>query len=241
MVGVMAMEEITYLKWSKMLKGFEIFEGIEESEIDRLMNCLNPRISEYKKNEHISIEKDGIRRIGIVMKGEVTILKENEAGDRVIIGKVRQNGGFGEMLAFSGNDQLSISVMASKDSKILFLTPGQVLGTCAKLCSGHKRLIQNMLKIVTKKGVQLNRKIDYLSIKGIRRKISTYLLEQMHESGKAYFTISLNRKEMAEFLNVSRPSLSREMIRMKEEGLIDFYKASFKILDEKSLRDCLHT
>ena len=236
---MIAMEEIINLRWSNMLKEFEIFEGIEASEIDRLMNCLKPRVSEYKKNEHISIEKDGIRRIGIVMGGEVTILKENEAGDRVIIGKVRRNGGFGEMLAFSGNDQLNISVMASKDSKVFFLTPGQVLGTCTKLCSGHKRLIQNMLKIVTKKGVQLNRKIDYLSIKGIRRKIATYLLEQMHESDEVYFTIPLNRKEMAEFLNVSRPSLSREMIRMKEEELIDFHKASFKILDEKKLRDCL--
>lgn len=233
------MEVISYTKWSTMMKGFEIFEGIEESEIDRLLNCLQPRVSEYKKNEHISIEKDGIRRIGIVMRGEVMILKENEVGDRVIIGKVKRNGGFGEMLAFSNSDQLNISVMASKDSRILFLTPKQVLGTCAKLCNGHKRLIQNMLKIVTKKGVQLNRKIDYLSIKGIRRKISTYLLEQMHESREACFTISLNRKEMAEFLNVSRPSLSREMIKMKEEGMIDFYKASFKILDEKSLRETL--
>ncbi len=233
------MEAISYTKWSTMMKGFEIFEGIEEPEIDRLLNCLQPRVSEYKKNEHISIEKDGIRRIGIVMRGEVMILKENEVGDRVIIGKVKRNGGFGEMLAFSNSDQLNISVMASKDSRILFLTPKQVLGTCAKLCNGHKRLIQNMLKIVTKKGVQLNRKIDYLSIKGIRRKISTYLLEQMHESGEACFTISLNRKEMAEFLNVSRPSLSREMIKMKEEGMIDFYKASFKILDEKSLRETL--
>jgi CRP-like cAMP-binding protein len=132
-------------------------------------------------------------------------------------------------------------VEVSKDSKILFLTPGQILGTCTKFCAGHKRLIQNMLKIVTKKGIQLNRKIDYLSIKGIRRKIATYLLEQVHQTGDLYFTIPLNRKELAEFLNVSRPSLSREMIKMQEEGLIDFYRASFKILNEEALRGCLRS
>jgi Mn-dependent DtxR family transcriptional regulator len=48
--------------------------------------------------------------------------------------------------------------------------------------------------------------------------------------------ISLKRNELAEFLNVSRPSLSREMIKMKDEGIIDFYKSSFKIIDIERLK-----
>lgn len=233
------MEDITLTKWSRILKGLEIFEGIEEAEIDRLLTCLQPRIRDYQRNEHVIIEKDGVRRMGIVMQGEVKIFKENEAGDRVMIGKVQKNGGFGEMLAFSNTEQMHVTVVVSKDSKILFLTPGQVLGTCTKLCSGHKQLIQNILKIVTKKGIQLNRKIEYLSIKGVRRKISTYLLEQLNQTGETYFTIPLKRKELAEFLNMPRPSLSRELIKMQEEGILEFYRSSFKILQKEKLRESL--
>jgi Mn-dependent DtxR family transcriptional regulator len=45
---------------------------------------------------------------------------------------------------------------------------------------------------------------------------------------------------MAELLNIPRPSLSRELIKMKQDGLIDFYKNRFKILDLKKLEKTLN-
>ena len=41
---------------------------------------------------------------------------------------------------------------------------------------------------------------------------------------------------MAEMLNIPRPSLSRELTNMKEDGLIDFYKNNIKILDLEGLK-----
>ncbi len=230
------MEEITYARWSNILKNFEMFEGIADDDIDSMLDCLQPKVVAYQKNELISMEENHTKRIGIILQGEVAVFKENEAGNRVIMGKFKRYDGFGEMLAFSEFHQWNIAVMAAKDCSILFLTPRQILGTCSKLCDGHKRLIQNMLKIVTKKGVQLNRKIEYLSMKSMRKKICTYLMEKYHDTGEKSFIIDLNRSELADFLNVSRPSLSRELIKMKEEGLIDFYKASFKILDLNAVK-----
>ena len=40
--------------------------------------------------------------------------------------------------------------------------------------------------------------------------------------------LGINRNEMAEYLNVSRPSMSREMGVMKEEGIIDYWKMKSK-------------
>jgi len=54
--------------------------------------------------------------------------------------------------------------------------------------------------------------------------------------GKTTFILPLKRNELADFLNVSRPSLSREMSRLMEEGIIDFHRASIKIKDLDSLR-----
>lgn len=230
------MEEITYARWSNILKNFEMFEGISDDDIDSMLNCLQPKVVAYQKNEMIKIEENDTKRIGIILQGEVSIFKEDAAGNRVIMGKFKRYDGFGEMLAFSDFHQWNISVMAITDCSILFLTPRQILSTCSKLCDGHKRLIQNMLKIVTKKGIQLNRKIEYLSMKSMRKKICTYLMEQYHDTGEKSFIIGMNRIELAEFLNVSRPSLSRELIKMKEEGLIDYYKASFKIVDLEKIK-----
>lgn len=48
--------------------------------------------------------------------------------------------------------------------------------------------------------------------------------------------LPMNRNELADFLNVTRPSLSREMSRLREEGVIDFHMESIKILQVDVLR-----
>lgn len=47
----------------------------------------------------------------------------------------------------------------------------------------------------------------------------------------------MNRQELAEFLNVKRPSLSRELSNMQRDGIIDVYRSSVKILDMERLRE----
>lgn len=48
--------------------------------------------------------------------------------------------------------------------------------------------------------------------------------------------LSMNRNELADFLNVARPSLSREMCRMRDEGMIDFHRSSVRIRDMEALK-----
>ncbi|HEY8349361.1 MAG TPA: helix-turn-helix domain-containing protein, partial [Clostridia bacterium] len=62
------------------------------------------------------------------------------------------------------------------------------------------------------------------------------LLEQYKKSGKTTFMLAMNRNELADFLNVARPSLSREMCRMRDEGMIDFHRSSVQIRDMEALK-----
>ncbi|NLO93742.1 MAG: winged helix-turn-helix domain-containing protein, partial [Clostridiaceae bacterium] len=50
--------------------------------------------------------------------------------------------------------------------------------------------------------------------------------------------LPMNRSQLADYLNVSRPSMSREMARMKDEGIIDYYLSAVKILDFDKLKKC---
>jgi CRP-like cAMP-binding protein len=105
------------------------------------------------------------------------------------------------------------------------------------MCVGHKQLMINMLEIVSDKALGLNRKVNYLSIKSMRGKIAKYLIEEYRKADKVMFEIRYNRNELAEFLNVSRPSMSRELSRMKEEGIIDYHQSTFKVIDVQALGD----
>ncbi|WP_066500888.1 Crp/Fnr family transcriptional regulator [Abyssisolibacter fermentans] len=225
-----------YTKWLNTLKKVKLFENIEVDELNRMLICLKPKIESYQKKEYITLAENEYTGIGIVLQGEVIVTKENAAGDRVIMAKLKENSIFGEMTAFSNNNKWPATVNASTDCTILFLPSDKIVGNCPRMCIGHKILIKNMLKLVSQKGLALNRKIEYLSMKSIRTKISVYLLEQYNIVRKNKFMIPLKRNELADFLNVSRPSLSREIIKMKDEGIIDFYKSSFEIIDIEALK-----
>jgi len=137
---------------------------------------------------------------------------------------------FGEIAAFAGNKVWSATVVAQTSCKIMFMTPEIILGTCKKQCISHRQLIGNMLNIVSKKAFSLNQKIHYLSMKSIREKLANYFLEQYKIQGQTTFVIPMKRNELADFLNVTRPSLSREMCKMRDEGVIEFYRESIKII-----------
>jgi len=71
----------------------------------------------------------------------------------------------------------------------------------------------------------------------MRGKICTYLLEEYNRTGDKNIILPLNRNELADFLNVSRPSMSREMGKMRDEGLINFHLTAIELLDIEGLKN----
>jgi CRP-like cAMP-binding protein len=92
-----------------------------------------------------------------------------------------------------------------------------------------------MLNILSNKALMLNKKIEHLSAKSIRGKISSYLLEEYGQNNETAFRMSMKRHELADYLGIPRPSLSREMITMKKEGIIDYNGSWVQINDVLTL------
>lgn len=226
-----------YETYKHILIKVPLFKGIEASELEHVLSCLKPTVRTYKKSECITLEGDTFSGIGVVLSGKVTVTKTNEVGERIIMTQLTEGGVYGEMMAFSSLKIWLASVVAESDCVILSLTPNAILSHCHHMCVGHKQLMLNMLEIVSNKALGLNRKVNYLSIKSMRGKLAKYLLESYHSSGDKLFDIDFNRNELAEFLQVSRPSMSRELAKMKDEGIIDYYQNSFKILNMEKLSD----
>jgi len=227
-----------YSQWMDMLLEIELFKGIDQEELTKILFCSNPSVRQYKKKEIITIEKSDFTGIGVVLEGEASVTKDTIAGDRIIISQIKKGDIFGEVAAFVDNKWLE-TVIAETDCHILFLSPDRIVGICPHMCIGHRILIQNTLKLVSKKAFELHKKVELLSLKTIRNKVSTYLLEQYFVKEKPLFKIPLKRNELAEYLNVPRPSLSRELANMQNEGLIEFHKNSFKILNFEGLKKCV--
>lgn len=216
-----------------------LFNEIDPMHIGSLLGCLNLKTKKYDEGEFIIRLHSIIEEVSIVVDGEVEVIKENKVGDRMIVGILGKGEIFGEGIVCTRKRMSPVSVRAKSRVEVAFIPYEKILMTCGESCGFHKQLIRNMLYVLGEKNYHLNQKIDYLILKGMREKLALYLLEQSDGEGQKAFNISLNRNDLAEYLNVSRSAMSRELSRMKEEGLIDFYKNSFKICDELELKKYL--
>ncbi|NLW46510.1 MAG: Crp/Fnr family transcriptional regulator [Firmicutes bacterium] len=213
-----------------------LFAGIDSADLTLMLGCLEPKLLSYQKNDFIAVAGEKFKSVGIMVEGEAVVIKENAAGNRVVMDLLKPGDIFGEVVVFAEDSVWPGSVVAQEASKALFIPRQKIIGQCHRICPRHREIIRNMLKIVSEKAMLLNKKVEYLTIKSMRGKISAYFLDQYRKFGQALFELPMNRNEMADFLNVSRPSMSREMGRMKEEGIIDFHLASVRIINLEALK-----
>ncbi len=123
-----------------------------------------------------------------------------------------------------------------EDCKVLFIKKNKIVEECEKMCPWHRKLIYNYLKIISERAIMLNKKVEYLTIKSTRGRVCTYLLERYEKTEGQHVRLPLNRNELADYLNIARPSLSRELCRLRNEGVIDFHLTMVRIIDLEALR-----
>jgi len=225
-----------FKKYLEKVSAVSLFRGIPRDSLEAMLNCLKPKVCCYKRSDYIVTGGDTYESLGIVLKGTATVSKENAAGSRIVMTLLKSGDIFGEIVAFSSLMTWPATVQAQEDCEVLFLPRGKIVGDCDRMCSWHRILIQNFLRIISERAMLLNKKVEYLTIKSIRGKICTYLLDQYKKTGSTNIILPLNRNELADFLNVSRPSMSREMGKMRDEGLINFHLTAFEILDLEELK-----
>jgi CRP-like cAMP-binding protein len=228
-----------YTAYMDALKKCVLFDDIGEIEINKILHCLNYRIIQYKKNDYMILLNQKLDGVGIVLNGEAAVVKENINGNRIIVNTFHVGEMFGEVLILSRETEWPATIQALSDCVIMYINPEKILDICENVCSHHKVLLSNLVRVVSKKAYDLNRKVEYLSLKSINGKLSKYLLEQSAKSGKLTFKLPLNREKLADFLNISRPSMSRELGNMRDKGIIDFHGDLFRIKDEGRLRELL--
>lgn len=212
-----------------------VFKNISQDELLILLKCLNANKKSYKKGEYAFLAGEKIDHMGVLLKGSADIVQEDALGRKSIVTKITPKGVFGEGLAAANLVESPVSVIACEETDILFLGYNQMIERCDANCAFHTRLIANMLELMSKKIIMLNKKLNYSLMKTIREKIVNYLVESYGRNKNKSFFIPYNREELANYFSVDRSSLSRELSKMKEEGLIDYNKNKF-ILTEKFFR-----
>lgn len=216
----------------RLIKTNVLFADFEDKEINVLFDSLKCNITKYPKGKIILQEGNYTDKFGILLSGLLLKFIIKPDGNREAKGTIEQGGMFAESDVFSEYGIANYSVVAADESVVLYVDRESVISDGAIVCP---KLMRNLLKYFSGHIASINKDTGYLIIKSMRLKIAKLIYDKYTEQNDFNVKMGMNRNEMADYLNVSRPSMSREMMRMRDEGIITFWKDKVTITDLRAL------
>jgi CRP-like cAMP-binding protein len=206
-----------------------LFRGLSKEEIHDALLALQARELLYKKDASILLAGSTTEKMGLVLEGSVRIESNDMWGNRTILSHVGPGQFFAETYAFLHAEPLLVDVVANEDSRILFLHIRILKEMNAAANTWVLKLLTNLLVVTAHKNLVLSGRSFHTSPKTIRGKVLAYLNSVALQNGGHRFDIPFDRQQLADYLNVDRTALSKELGKMKNEGLITFEKNHFEI------------
>lgn len=208
-----------------MIETAPLFAGLAAEDARRVAGTLGVYVRKYGRNEALIWQGERVVAVGMALSGRFVSSRSDAEGNRVTVSVIRPGGYIGVMLA--GRGEISpVDVIAEDDGAVVFVSVAAIIDHAGDTPE-HRVIVRNFLAAVADKAIELYGRVAILSAPTIRAKILELLAR---EAVGEWFRLPLNRSQMAEYLACDRSALSRELSRMKSEGIIDFDGDMFKIL-----------
>lgn len=215
---------------TRQLQKSMLFRGMTETEISNALQVLEAREKNFQKSETLLIAGTITERMGLVLEGSVTIESNDVWGNRTIISHVGKGQVFAETYALLENEPMLVDVTASEDCRILFLRSGRIQSLKSSLEPWILKYVTNLLTISMHKNLILSGRSFHTAPKTIRGRVMAYLNSVSLQKHSWEFDIPFDRQQLADYLNLERSALSKELGKMQRDGLISCRKNHFIIL-----------
>ena len=212
----------------KLIQRSTLFEGLSDPETDRMLWYLKAEEKSYREGEYLQRRGEPMDHFGYVLSGVVQVYRDEPDGTRLLMASNGPGDSFGESLCFLRVEDVPVYIVAAEDCRVLWLKMDNVIDPEPGSCD--HAAVSRVMASFAQRALNMNDRIQVLSQRSLRKKIHTLLLQYQRKTGGSTFALPLSREDMAVFLGCDRSALSRELARMKDEGLIDYYRNSFKVL-----------
>ena len=191
-----------------------LFQGLSAEEWAALEQSGCLRTKSYPRHAVIFHAGAQVHALGVVLRGTVHIENLDLWGSKSILSSISAGQAFAETYALCGEECEVLFVNISAFS-------GGAPGTV------HEKLLRNLLTVSMRKNLSLSQRIFCTTPKTVRGRLLTYFSAQAARSGSLQFEIPFNRQQLADYLNLDRSALSKELCKMRDEGLLEFDKNRF--------------
>lgn len=227
----------TYLNKSqlKIISRSILFQKIPPSSLELIFKDLSADIHHYPDPALIASEGEVCSGISLVLEGSVDVKKVHLSGKETTITALYPGDTFGEVIIFSDHRHFPSSLFSGKNTLILHISEEAIL----RLCKAKPEFLRSLMGLLSNKVWMMSNKVRMLSYDRLKQRVASYLMEQYRIQRSTELTLPHNRQEMADYLGMPRPSLSRELQSLKEQGLIRFHKNQFSLLQPEELESLI--
>ena len=197
-----------------------------------MLNCLQAKLCTYKKGEYVLRQGEHLDKILVLVGGKLHIQRDDYWGNRSIINMVSIGEMFGEAYVAPESGTLMNDVLAVEDSAVIFFDVKRIITVCSAACRFHSMVVQNLFFAISDKNRKLVQKLTFMTKRTTREKLIAYLSEESKRQNSSEFSIPFNRQQLADYLSVDRSAMSNELCKMRDEGLIEFEKNYFKLMEQ---------
>lgn len=206
-----------------------LFKGMNCEEIDDIIKKIHGLVRCFPKSEYIFLAGDCVESLCVVLKGTVQMIKEDVLGEKSIIASLKEGEVFAENSLGVADSQSTVSYFAVSDSEILMLPLGRTLFDNGLQGPAGGRMMCNIISVLADNNAKLIEKTEILCKKTLRGKIMAYFEQEAKHQGSRKFVCPFNRTDLASYLDANRSALTRELSRMRDDGLVDFDKNVFEL------------
>lgn len=208
------------------IKQLDLIKSIKSEEIERLLNEGSFKTTEYAKNSIVHFVGEVCSKLEIILSGKVVIERIDESGNLMTIAEFFSGDVLGGNLIFSKNPHYPMTVTTKQPTSILEINKTRLF----QLFSDNHDFLKSYLEYVSDHAVILGDRIKHYVNTTIRESIMSYLDYERKKQNNNIITLSITKKALAEKIGVQRTSLSRELAKMREDGLIKFDMDSIELL-----------
>jgi CRP-like cAMP-binding protein len=202
-----------------------LFGSFDREELVDIFKTDKYRIMEYKKNGIIHFQNEKCRTLDLILKGNVDIQKIDQNGNVFTICTIKAGDIMGANLIFAHNNDYPMTILSKTDTLVLHIKKELILD----LCNINRSFLVEFLHLVSDKTLVLTNKLKSVTMKTIRQLLLEFLTYEYYLQKSPIIKLDISKKELAERFGIQRPSLSRELRKMKRDGLIEYDSRSITI------------
>ncbi len=214
-----------------VLTKIPLFRSVPEAELERLFAELKITETAFRKGDILAMQDELVNRLIILLSGSVKAEMTDPSGRIVKVEDIEAPSPLAILFLFGAENRFPVQATAREDVTTAIIPRPSVL----RMLSMNETILKNYLDISADFATRLSRKLHFMSFHTIRQKLAVYLLDLSRKQGTDTVTLDRPKSALAEYFGVARPSLERELTRMRQEGLIDAGKGEITITNRREL------